>query len=99
MTERDIEFEWDEEKAERNVRRHGVTFEEAETAFDDEFALIIEDETHSFDEARELLIGHSRRNRLLFVVFTQRAHNLIRIISARRAHGKERNKYEREKRF
>ncbi len=96
---RDIEFEWDDNKARRNARRHGIQFEEAKTAFDDAFACIIGDETHSFDEPRELLIGYSGRQRLLFVVFTQRAPNVIRIISARRASGQEQKRYEQEKRF
>lgn len=94
-----IEFEWDPDKAERNVKRHGVTFEEATTAFDDDLAHIVEDETHSFDEPRELLVGHSRRNRLLLVVFTERDAYTIRIISARLANGKERKNYEQAKRF
>ncbi len=81
------------------MKRHRVTFEEAVTAFDDELAYIVEDETHSFDEPRQLLIGHSRSNRLLMVVFTQRNADSIRIISARLADGKERKKYEQERRF
>ncbi len=97
MPERNLEFEWDAAKAERNIQRHGVTFEEALTAFDDSFAYIVEDETHSFDEPRELLIGHSQRHRLLFIVFTERPQS-IRLISARRASRKERQKYEQEKR-
>jgi uncharacterized DUF497 family protein len=94
-----IEFEWDPDKAERNLNRHGVAFEEATSAFDDDLAYIVEDETHSFDERRELLVGHSRRNRLLLVVFTERDAYRIRIISARLANGKERKRYEQEKRF
>lgn len=97
MAEDNVRFDWDEIKAERNIKRHGITFEEAETVFDDGMALIIEDETHSFDEPRELLNGYSERNRLLMVVFTQRA-NSVRIISARVANRKERKKYEQEKR-
>jgi uncharacterized protein len=93
------EFDWDADKAERNVRRHGVDFIEAASAFNDGLAYIVEDETHSFDEPRELLVGHSRRNRLLLVVFTERDANRIRIISARLANGKERKRYEHEKRF
>ena len=99
MAERNIEFESDPAKAERNVKRHGITFEEAETAFDDPFALIVEDETHSFDEPRELLTGYSNRNRLLLIVFTQRSANFIRIISARVATRSEHKRYEQEKRF
>ncbi|MGB8644759.1 MAG: BrnT family toxin [Anaerolineae bacterium] len=94
-----IEFEWDADKAERNIKRHRIAFEEAVTAFDDNLALIFEDETHSFDEPRELLIGHSNRNRLLLIVFTERGAYSIRLISARLANGKEHKQYEQEKRF
>ncbi|MCG3141494.1 MAG: hypothetical protein HDKAJFGB_02780 [Anaerolineae bacterium] len=93
-----VEFIWDSTKARRNVERHGVSFEEAQTAFDDPYALILEDETHSFEESRELLIGHSKRNRLLFVVFVERTIMLIRLISARLATAGERKRYEEEKR-
>lgn len=54
---REIEFEWSDDKAETNLQKHGVTFEEASTAFNDEFAYIQEDEWHSDDEPREWLIG------------------------------------------
>lgn len=93
-----IEFIWNPQKARRNIERHSVSFEEAQTAFDAPYALVIEDETHSFDESRELLIGHSKRIRLLFVVFVQRTITLIRLISSRLATGGERKKYEQEKR-
>lgn len=93
------EFEWSDEKAEANLEKHGVAFEEAEEAFDDSFAYIFDDEEHWEDETRELLIGYSKRNRLLFISFVQRAPNLIRIISARLADRSERKKYEQEKRF
>ncbi len=89
---------WDPKKAQRNLVRHGVSFEEAATAFDDPYALLIEDETHSDDETRELLIGYSKRNRLLFVVFIERSATVVRLISARLADGSERRKYEQEKR-
>lgn len=94
-----VEFVWEPEKAQQNLRKHNVSFQEAITAFDDPFALIIPDETHSTDETRELLIGYSAQRRLLFVVFMERVHNLVRIISARTATAGERKKYEQEKRF
>ena len=99
MTEPNIEIEWSVEKAATNLRKHGVSFDEAETAFDDEFAYIFDDEEHSDDERREILIGYSSRNRLLIVSFVQRAPNYVRIISARLADRSERKKYEEEKRF
>lgn len=95
----EIEFEWSDEKADANLKKHEVAFEEAETAFDDSYAYIFDDEEHWEDESRELLIGYSERNRLLFISFVQRTPNLIRIISARLADRSERKKYEQEKRF
>lgn len=60
----DSKFEWDEYKASLNVKRHGVSFEEAKTVFDDPIACIFEDEWHSVGEYREIIIGHSAQNRL-----------------------------------
>ena len=93
MPERTIEFEWDPEKAKRNFKKHGVSFEEAETVFDDPHARIIYDPDHSVEENREIIIGQSDRNRLLFVSFTARG-NVIRIISARKADQSEHKAYE-----
>ena len=83
MLYRDAEFEWETEKAEINVGKHGISFEEASRAFDDPHAVEIFDEEHSIDEARYQLIGFSDR-RMLFVVFTLRDERK-RIIHARRA--------------
>jgi hypothetical protein len=88
-----MEFEWDESKATANLKKHGVSFEEAKTVFDNVLAVIFDDEAHSLDEQREIIIGHSRRNRLLLVSFTERP-NAIRIISARIATRREREDYE-----
>ena len=74
-------------------------FDEAETAFDDQFAYTQEDELHSDDEPRELLIGYSNRNRLLIISFVQRAPDSIRLITARVATQKERKIYEEASRF
>ncbi len=93
-----LQIEWDEDKAERNLKRHDVSFNEAATCFDDEFAFIYPDEIHSDDEVRDLLIGYSTRNRLLLVVFTERG-DVVRIISARRGEPKERKQYEQTKRY
>ncbi|HAX76506.1 MAG TPA: hypothetical protein DCY88_11865 [Cyanobacteria bacterium UBA11372] len=92
-----MEFEWDEAKAAANLKKHGVSFEEAKTVFDNPLAVIFDDEAHSVDEKREIIIGHSQQNRLLLVSFTERP-NTIRIISARLATRKEREDYE-EKAF
>jgi uncharacterized DUF497 family protein len=86
-------FEWDEDKATRNQKKHGVTFEEASTVFADSLAAIFDDELHSDEEQRELIIGYSVKRRLILVSFTERS-GAIRLISARRATKKEREDYE-----
>jgi len=88
-----VNFEWDSRKAALNEAKHGVAFEEAETVFANPLAVIFDDEAHSADEARELIIGHSRRNRILVISFVERSE-AVRIISARPATGKERRDYE-----
>jgi uncharacterized DUF497 family protein len=85
------DFEWDEAKARSNVRKHGVTFEEAMTVFLDELALPLEEPAHA---DRLILIGESRLGRVLLVVFAERGpRGIIRIISARRATKHERRAY------
>ena len=87
-------FEWHPAKAAANVRKHGVTFEEAETAFYDDHALVLEDPDHSDDEDRFLLLGLSGALRVLVVVHCYReAAGVVRIISARRATRSERAQY------
>ena len=88
-----LTFEWDPQKAESNIEKHGVSFEEASTAFRDPFSLTIDDPLHSKDEARMVQVGISNRNRLVVVVHTERGDD-IRIISARKATKKERSQYE-----
>jgi uncharacterized DUF497 family protein len=87
-------FEWDKRKAVANLSKHKVSFEEAQTVFYDPLACIFDDEWHSTDEPREIIIGHSNSNRLLLVCFTERNPGLVRIISARRANKRERRDYE-----
>jgi len=86
-------FEWDPKKAETNLKKHGVSFEEASTAFKDPLSLTIDDPLHSSDEERLILIGMSYNNSMLVIVHTEIRDN-IRIISARKATKKERNNYE-----
>ena len=86
-------FEWDPDKAKKNLRTHGISFDEASTAFRDTLSLVIYDPLHSEEEDRFILIGNSHRNRLLVIVHTERAEN-IRLISARKATKKERAQYE-----
>lgn len=86
-------FEWDPEKAARNLAKHRVSFPEAQSAFGDALAAEMPDPAHSLDEERMILIGRSYRERLLVVVFTERSDS-IRIISARQATRYERKIYE-----
>ena len=81
-----MEFEWDLNKAHTNLKRHAVSFNEAQTVFDDPLACIFDDEWHSIGEARELIIGHSSDNRLLIVSFVETMSGVVRIISARAGH-------------
>src|SRR2546426_6232407 len=87
-------FEWDEEKARSNLSKHGVSFDEATTVFDDSLARIFDDEEHSANERREIIISHSINDRLLVVCFTERPNERIRIINARLHTPKERKDYE-----
>ena len=88
-----LTFEWDPQKAESNIEKHGVSFEEASTVFRDPLSLTIDDPLHSTAEERMVQIGISHKNRLLVVVHTERGDK-IRILSARKAIKKERNNYE-----
>lgn len=88
-----LEFEWDSKKAAANLRKHGISFEEAATVFGDPLAAIFVDEVHSIRETREIIIGQSNRDRLMVVGFTERRER-IRIISARRATLRERQNHE-----
>lgn len=89
-----LQFVWDDNKATTNVIKHQVTFEEASTVFADPLAIIFDDEAHSIEEVREIILDHSTSNRLILVSFTER-DGIVRIISARRATPKERRDYER----
>jgi len=86
-------FEWNPNKARQNLIKHGVSFEEASTSFQDKMSITIPDPLHSEDEERFILLGYSENSRLLVIVHTDR-NNRIRIISARRATKKERLNYE-----
>ncbi len=65
-------FEWDPRKAAANLRKHGVSCDEAATAFADPFGIVVDDPRHSTDEVRVALLGHSESSRLLAVMFTER---------------------------
>jgi uncharacterized DUF497 family protein len=88
-----LTFQWDPRKESTNQSKHGVSFEEAMTVFGDPFARIFDDLDHSFEEAREIIVGQSSQRRLLVVCFNQRSSG-IRIVSARRATKREGRDYE-----
>ena len=91
----EIHFEWDPRKARSNLKKHGVSFHEAESVFYDDEALILEDPEHSDDEERLVLLGLSSVLRLLVVIHCFRGpDDTIRIISARKATPSEAGQYE-----
>jgi len=89
-------FERDVRKAELNLRKHGVGFDEASAALGDPLALLLPDPDHSVEEMRYILLGMSNRQRLLVVAFAERPPR-TRLISARRATRQERRTYEEDK--
>lgn len=89
-----IEFEWDDNKAQINIEKHGVTFEEASTVFADENAILFDDPEHSEVEERFMLLGISGQAKMLIVCHCYRGDdNIIRIISARKATRNETTQY------
>lgn len=86
-------FEWDEQKAKTNQKKHGVSFDEAATVFHDSFIATILDPDHSIDEQRYVTLGFSARGRLLLVIHTESGKK-TRIISCRKATRRERRIYE-----
>ena len=88
-----MKYEWDENKATKILAKHGVSFTEAKTIFDDPLYVDFYDLDHSEDEERYLIVGESNRGRLLIVSYTER-RELIRIISAREVTKSEREAYE-----
>lgn len=92
-----LTIEWDEEKARQNQLKHGITFEEAKTVFNDSFSLTISDPHHSETEERWVDIGLSKQGQLLVVCYTERGER-IRIISSRKATKIEEQAYAHETR-
>ena len=88
-----MEFGWDQNKADANLSKHGVSFDEAITVFDDPLYLDFFDPDHSHYEYRYIIIGQSSDNRLLLVSYTEHGES-VRIISAREATRRERKDYE-----
>ena len=93
-----MKFQWDSKKATANIRKHGISFDEAVTIFKDPLALIFDDKAHSEYEYREIVIGHSVLNHIILVCFTERDDQFIRIFSARRATSHEQKEYEKNAR-
>ena len=92
-----MEFEWDAAKADRNRKKHGVSFLEARSVFDDPEALLVPDPDHSSDEERFILLGTSYKIRVLIVVHCERSNDILRIISSRKATRKESAQYHRRR--
>jgi len=88
-----VEFEWDRKKAARNLARHGVSFQEATSVFDDLLSIAVPDPDHSGEENRFIIVGQSHRGRLLIVSHAERGDR-IRLINARELTRTERNIYE-----
>ncbi len=97
-SETDLDFEWDEDKAVANLKKHKIGFEEAKTVFADPFAITIDDPKHSVDEHRFVDTGISANGKFLVVSYTERDQK-IRLISCRKATRTERKIYEEEKDF
>jgi hypothetical protein len=91
-----FQFEWDSRKAKANEEKHGISFEEAATVFNDERSLTMFDYTHSHDEDRFIDLGRSKNGTLPIVVYTERKDK-IRLIHARKANKEERKFYEESK--
>ena len=94
----DLDFDWDEDKATANVKKHGISFEEAKTVFGDPFSVTIDDPAHSASEYRFVDIGTSASEMILAVAYAERGQK-IRLISCRKATKAERKIYEERKDF
>lgn len=89
-----IKFEWDNNKAQVNIKKHGISFNEASTVFFDENAILFDDPEHSMEEERFMLLGMSSQAKMLIVCHCYRdTEDIIRIISARKATNTETQQY------
>jgi uncharacterized DUF497 family protein len=91
-----LRFTWDPRKASANLRKHGVSFDEASTAFADPLSITVPDPDHSDDETRFILVGQSLSQRILVVIHAERSESEIRLVSARLASRRERRIYEED---
>jgi len=89
-------FEWDRNKSKSNIQKHGISFQEAETIFYDEYAVTADDDEHSQDEDRFIIVGESKKLRILLACYCHRGNDTIRIISARKATKVEMDWYEED---
>jgi len=89
-----LKFEWDGPKGRSNLKKHGISFDEAKTVFSDELGRLMPDPDHSIDEERFILLGTSTSIRLLVVCHCEKLNGKVRIISARKANARERKQYE-----
>ena len=87
-------YEWDPQKADENLKRHKISFDEATSVFTDPFALTFDDPEHSVDEQRHITIGTSSTQRILFLSHADRSEDHVRIISARSATPTEAHAYQ-----
>jgi uncharacterized DUF497 family protein len=94
----DMDFDWDEDKAAANFKKHGISFEEAKTVFGDPFSVTIDDPAHSASEYRFVDIGTSTLGMILALAYAERGRT-IRLISCRKATKAERKIYEERKNF
>lgn len=90
-----LNFEWNPNKAKKNIEKHGVSFDEAATVFSDPLSMTYDDPDHSYGERRYIIIGTSHLGKLLFVSHVEK-NDIIRIISARQLTRKERKQYEQQ---
>lgn len=97
-SETELDFEWDEAKANANLKKHKISFEEAKTVFADPFSITVDDPKHSIDERRFVDLGAAASGKVLVVSYTQRGEK-IRLISCRKATKTERKEYEKRETF
>jgi uncharacterized DUF497 family protein len=90
-----VGFAWDPRKAKRNLAKHGLSFDDAATVFDDDLFVVFADPDHSIEESRFIVMGRSKQGRLLVVAYTERS-DAIRIVSAREATRQEQRIYAEE---
>lgn len=98
MNESNLDFEWDEDKAAANYRKHKITFEQAKTVFADPFSITIADPEHSAREERFIDIGAAADGKILVLSYTERGQK-VRLISCRKATKAEREIYEKREEF